>query len=151
MPKKPDYKTLELPANYKPSKKEEYMSPEQLAYFYKILIGERAEILGETDEVLDGVRTYQSDGTGAGDIIDNAQNETQILSEIRFRERDTKLLKIIDAALDRMEKGTYGYCVITGEKIGLDRLLARPMATMTVEAQEDYELKRAQRANASRS
>lgn len=140
---KQDYKTIELPAKYTPKKSEPYMCPEQLAYFYNILINQKDELLSDSDSVLNAVRMAEkTESVGVGDESDNATYNQDITMDLRISERNNKLLQKINAALDRMAKGEYGYSVISGEEIGLKRMIARPLATMTVEEQEEYEHRR---------
>jgi DnaK suppressor protein len=140
---KQDYKTIELPAKYTPKKSEPYMCPEQLAYFYNILINQKDELLSDSDSVLNAVRMAEkTESVGVGDESDNATYNQDITMDLRISERNNKLLQKINAALDRMAKGEYGYSVISGEEIGLKRMMARPLATMTVEEQEEYEHRR---------
>ena len=138
-----DYKTIELPAKYTPKKTEPYMCPEQLAYFYNILIAQKEELLSDSDSVLNAVRMAEkTESVGVGDESDNASYNQDITMDLRMSERNNKLLQKINAALDRMDKGEYGYSVISGDEIGLKRMMARPLATMTVEEQEEYESRR---------
>ena len=140
---KQDYKTIELPAKYTPKKSEPYMCPEQLAYFYNILINQKDELLSDSDSVLNAVRMAEkTESVGVGDESDNATYNQDITMDLRISERNNKLLQKINAALDRMAKGEYGYSVISGEEIGIKRMMARPLATMTVEEQEEYEHRR---------
>ena len=140
---KQDYKTIELPAKYTPKKSEPYMCPEQLAYFYNILHTQKEELLSDSDSVLNAVRMAEkTESVGVGDESDNATYNQDITMDLRISERNNKLLQKINAALDRMAKGEYGYSVISGEEIGLKRMMARPLATMTVEEQEEYEHRR---------
>ena len=135
-----DYKTIELPAKYTPKKTEPYMCPEQLAYFYNILIAQKEELLSDSDSVLNAVRMAEkTESVGVGDESDNASYNQDITMDLRMSERNNKLIQNINAALDRMDKGEYGYSVISGDEIGLKRMMARPLATMTVEEQEEYE------------
>ncbi len=137
---KQDYKTLELPARYTPKKSEPYMCPQQLAYFYQILSAQKDELLHDSDDVLNAVRMAEKNETaGVGDDSDNATFEQEITMNLRMAGRDNNLLKKIDAALARMENGTYGFSVVSGTEIGIQRMMARPLATMTVEEQEEYE------------
>ncbi len=137
---KQDYKTLELPAKYVPKKSEPYMCEQQLAYFYQQLSAERDELLQDKDTVLSEVRLAdKNESEGVGDDSDRATFEQEITMNLRMAGRDNNLLRKIEAALERMENGTYGYSVVSGEEIGLSRMLARPLATMTVEEQEEYE------------
>jgi DnaK suppressor protein len=140
---KQDYKTIELPAKYTPKKSEPYMCPEHLAYFYNILNTQKDELLSGRDSVLNAVRMAEkTESVGVGDESDNATYNQDITMDLRISERNNKLLQKINAALDRMAKGEYGYSVISGEEIGLKRMMARPLATMTVEEQEEYEHRR---------
>ena len=135
-----NYKTLELPPKYTPKKSEPYMCPQQLAYFYQLLTAQKEELLHDADSTLNAVRIAEkSDNAGVGDESDNATFEQEITMNLRLSERDNNLLKKINAALERIENGTYGYSVVSGEEIGLSRMLARPLATMTVDEQEEYE------------
>jgi DnaK suppressor protein len=135
-----NYKTIELSANYKPKKSEPYMCPTQLAYFYKILNTQKEELLSEHDSVLNAVRIADKTATvGAGDESDNATYAQDITMDLRISERNNKLLQKVNAALDRIENGTFGYSVVSGDEIGIQRMIARPLATMTIEEQEEYE------------
>ena len=137
---KQDYKTIELPAKYVPKKSEPYMCPEQLAYFYNILNTQKEELLSDSDSVLSAVRMAEkTESVGVGDESDNASYNQDITMDLRISERNNKLLQKINAALARMETGEYGYSVISGEEIGLKRMMARPLATLTIEEQEEYE------------
>lgn len=116
------------------------MCPEQLAYFYRLLMTQKDEIIHESDSVLSAVRLAEkTEAAGVGDDSDNATYEQDITMNLRMSERDNNLLKKINAALDRIENGTYGYSVVSGDEIGLNRMMARPLATMTIEEQEEYE------------
>ena len=135
-----NYKTIELPPKYVPKKSEPYMCPQQLAYFYHLLTAQKEELLQDSDSVLNAVRLAdKTESAGVGDESDNATFEQEITMNLRMSERDNNLLKKINAALERIENGTYGYSVVSGDEIGLSRMLARPLATMTVEEQEEYE------------
>ena len=137
---KKNYKNIELAPKYTPKKSEPYMCPEHLAYFYQVLTAQREELLSDHDSVLNDVRMAEkNESAGVGDEQDQASAEQEITLNLRLSERNSNLLKKIDAALDRIENGTYGYSVISGEEIGLQRLMARPLATMTIEEQEEYE------------
>ena len=138
-----NYKTIELDSKYKPKLSEPYMCAEQLAYFYNILNTQREELLSERDEVLNAVRMAdKTEAVGAGDESDNASYNQDITMDLRLSERCNKLLQKVNAALDRIENGTYGFSVVSGDEIGLKRMMARPLATMTVEEQEEYESRR---------
>ena len=135
-----NYKNIELPPKYTPKKSEPYMCPQQLAYFYQLLSAQKEELLHDSAATLNAVRMAdQTDAGGVGDESDNAAFEQEITMNLRMSERDNNLLKKINAALERIENGTYGYSVVSGEEIGLNRMLARPLATMTVDEQEEYE------------
>lgn len=129
-------KIVELPAGYKPSDKEEYMGPLQLAYFKKKLIDWRSELLEESRETLDHLK---EENWQEPDINDRASVEAEASLELRTRNRYRKLLDKIDAAVRRIDDGSYGYCEESGEEIGVKRLEARPIATLTIEAQERHE------------
>ncbi len=128
---------VKIPADYKPSEKDEYMSPEQLAYFKRKLEGWRDELIVESQETLEHLRTETRD---VGDEAERASRESDNILELRTRDRYRKLLRKIEEALKRVEEGAYGYCEETGEEIGLGRLEARPIATLTVDAQERREM-----------
>ena len=137
---KENYKTLELPPKYVPKKSEPYMCPQQLAYFYHLLMAQKEELVQDSDSVLNAVRLAdKTESTGVGDETDNATFEQEITMNLRMSERDNNLLKKINAALERIENGTDGYSVVSGDEIGLSRMMARPLATMTIEEQEEYE------------
>ena len=133
-----------LPANYKPTEKEKYMNPVMLEYFRQKLLHWKAEIIKESDEMLHDLQ--DEGGMQEPDIADRAAVETEVALELRARDRQRKLIAKIDEALDRVRTGDYGYCEDTGEPIGIKRLEARPVATLTVEAQEMHErMERTQR------
>ena len=137
---KKDYKKIELPPKYIPKKSEPYMCPEQLAYFYQLLSAQKQELMNTSDSVLNSVRMAdKSASDGVGDESDSATLEQEITMNLRMSQRDSNLLKKIDAALARINDGTYGYSVVSGDEIGIGRMLARPLATMTIEEQEEYE------------
>lgn len=143
MAAKKNYKTLELPPKYTPKKSEPYMCEQQLAYFYQMLMAQKEELMHDSDSVLSAVRLAEkTEAAGVGDDSDNATYEQDITMNLRMSERDNNLLRKINAALDRIENGTYGYSVVSGDEIGLNRMIARPLATMTVEEQEEYEQRR---------
>ncbi len=140
MAAKKNYKTLELPPKYTPKKSEPYMCEQQLAYFYQMLMAQKEELMHDSDSVLSAVRLAEkTEAAGVGDDSDNATYEQDITMNLRMSERDNNLLRKINAALDRIENGTYGYSVVSGDEIGLNRMMARPLATMTIEEQEEYE------------
>lgn len=127
---------VELPEGYAPSADEEFMNPLQQEYFRRKLIAWKEEILREARETLE---TLQSESLREPDVTDRASSETDWSIELRTRDRQRKLISKIDAALRRIETGEYGYCEVTGDPISLQRLEARPIATMTLEAQERHE------------
>ena len=128
--------TVELPEGYRPSADEPFMNDMQKEFFRRKLVAWREELLHESAETLDNLK---QGGITVPDISDRASAEADKALELRTRDRMRKVISKIDAALDRIEDGTYGYCEETGEPIGLERLIARPIATMTVEAQERHE------------
>ncbi len=125
-----------LPPDYRPSESEPFMNELQRAYFRQKLLSWKEDILRQTRETLAGLH---DDSTQHADIADRATSETDRALELRARDRQRKLISKIDAALARIEDGTYGYCEETGEPIGLKRLDARPIATLSLEAQERHE------------
>lgn len=125
-----------LPNDYQPAEDEPFMNVRQLEYFRRKLIAWRLELLEGSRETIEGLQ----DGTRAiPDVADRASEETDRALELRTRDRQRKLVSKIDAALRRIEDGEFGYCEMTGEPISLKRLDARPIATMTLEAQERHE------------
>lgn len=128
--------TVKLPAGYKPIEKEEYMNAKQLEYFRQKLTNWRKDLIEESRETIDHLR---EENWHEPDIADRASLETEAGVELRTRNRYLKLISKIDSALKRIEDGSYGYCEETGDKIGIKRLEARPVATMTIEAQERHE------------
>jgi DnaK suppressor protein len=128
--------TVKLPSGYKPAEKEEYMNPKQLEYFRQKLLNWRKDLLEESRETIDHLK---EENWHEPDIADRASLETEAGVELRTRNRYLKLISKIDAALRRIEDGSYGFCEETGDKIGIKRLEARPVATMTIEAQECHE------------
>ena len=127
---------LTLPPDYRPSDDEEFMNPIQAEYFRQKLIRWRADLLREADGTL---ASLSQGGILEADLTDRASVETDRALELRTRDRARKLVSKIDQALVRIETGTYGYCEETSEPIGLKRLEARPIATMSIEAQERHE------------
>jgi len=122
---------------YKPRRGEEYMSAEQLEHFRQILTAWKRELMEEVDRT---VHHMQDEAANFPDPSDRATQESEFGLELRTRDRERKLLRKIDSALNRIDEGTYGYCDETGEEIGLKRLEARPVATLCLEAQERREL-----------
>lgn len=133
---KSKYDSVKLQEGYKPSEKEEYMNDKQLAYFRSKLIEWKDELIKESNETLEHLK---NENWHEPDMADRASLETEAGVELRTRNRYLKLIEKIDAALRRIEDGSYGYCDETGDPIGIRRLEARPIATMTVEAQERHE------------
>ncbi len=127
---------IELPAGYEPGNDEPYMGPTQLAYFRRRLLEWRESLLEESQRT---IAQLQEEDKGLSDVVDRASQESEHTLELRTRDRYRKLLSKIDSALRRIEDGSYGYCEDTGEEIGLQRLRARPIASLTVEAQERRE------------
>ncbi|MEZ5465096.1 MAG: RNA polymerase-binding protein DksA [Lysobacteraceae bacterium] len=127
---------VELPAGYKPSGKEEYMSAKQLEYFRQKLLTWRSDLVEESKQTIDNLREEVRD---VGDEAERATRETENSLELRTRDRYRKLIGKIDKALKRVDEGDYGYCEETGEEIGIERLEARPIATLCLDAQERWE------------
>ena len=125
-----------VPPGYKPSADEEYMSPLQLEYFRQKLLARRAELVEESKQTIENLKEEVRD---VGDEAERASRETENALELRTRDRYRKLIGKIDSTLKRVDGGDYGYCVDTGEEIGLDRLEARPQAERTIDAQERWE------------
>jgi DnaK suppressor protein len=125
-----------LPTNYRPSETEEFMSAKQLEYFRQKLLSWRAELLADSTDTL---RHLKEESLLKPDITDRASLETERAIELRTRDRERKLISKIDAALTRIDTGTYGYCEETDQPIGIRRLEARPIATLSIEAQERHE------------
>ena len=121
---------------YRPSEDEPFMNERQLEYFKQKLLNWKEEILRESRETLSHLQT---DTENHPDLADRASSETDKALELRTRDRQRKLISKIDEALRRIEEGVYGYCEETGEPIGLQRLEARPIATLSLEAQERHE------------
>ena len=125
-----------LPEDYRPAEEEPVMNERQLEYFRRKLLNWKADLLDESRTTV----TALQDGTRSiPDVADRASEETDRALELRTRDRQRKLITKIDAALRRIEEGEYGYCEVTGDPISLKRLDARPIATMTLEAQERHE------------
>jgi len=128
---------ITLPPDYKPSKDEEFMNERQLEYFRQKLVAWKEELLKKSDDTLETMR--EEGGLIEPDITDRASAETDKAFELRTRDRYRKLISKIDASLRKIENGTYGYCEETGEPISLERLEARPIVTLSLEAQERHE------------
>jgi DnaK suppressor protein len=125
-----------LAKDYKPSEKEKYMSAAQLEYFRRKLLNWRDDLLAESQETINNLK---EENWREPDLSDRASLETEAGVELRTRNRYLKLIGKIDSALKRIDDKTYGFCEETGDPIGLKRLEARPIATMTIEAQERHE------------
>jgi DnaK suppressor protein len=122
---------------YRPTESEKFMNPRMREHFRKKLLSWRDELLRGSSETLNHLQ--EDNGAQAADLADRASNETDRSIELRTRDRERKLISKIDDALRRIEEGSYGYCVETDEPIGVKRLEARPIATLSVEAQERHE------------
>jgi len=132
----PSTVNIDLPPNYRPTAKEEYMGPRQLAYFRAKLQKWREDLVEESKQTIDNLRDEVRD---VGDEAERATRETENSLELRTRDRYRKLIGKIDKALKRIEEGRYGYCEETDEEIGIERLEARPIATLSLDAQERWE------------
>lgn len=132
----PRFQAGGVPDAYRPSANEEFMNPVQLAYFRQKLLSWKDEIVRESRDTM---AQLKSGSIREADVTDRASSETDWSIELRTRDRQRKLIAKIDAALRRIDEGEYGFCEVTGEPISLARLEARPIATMTVEAQERHE------------
>src|SRR5437764_2420012 len=129
-------KSPKLPTNYRPSDDEEFMSPKQLEYFRQKLLRWRADLLADSTGTL---RYLKEESLLKPDLTDRASLETERAIELRTRDRERKLISKIDSALQRIDTGTYGFCEETDQPIGIRRLEARPIATLSIEAQERHE------------
>jgi len=127
---------VNLPSNYRPTEREKFMNSKQQEFFRRRLLGWRDEIVRDTK---DTIQELQDDDGQAPDIADRATTESERSIVLRARDRQRKLVAKIDAALDRIDEGSYGFCDDTGEPIGIRRLEARPIATLSIEAQERHE------------
>ncbi|MBR1605456.1 MAG: RNA polymerase-binding protein DksA [Alphaproteobacteria bacterium] len=128
--------TVILPPDYKPSHDEEYMNDLQIEYFRQKLLNWKKSLVNQSEDTLEDLR---QGGLNQPDDIDRASLETDKALDLRTKDRARKLIGKIDDALLRIENGTYGFCEETGEPIGLERLEARPVATLSIEAQERHE------------
>ena len=125
-----------LPDDYRPAEDEPFMNDRQLMYFRRKLMGWKHDLLDDSKTTIEGLQ----DGTrNIPDVADRASEETDRALELRTRDRQRKLVAKIDSALRRIDQGEYGYCEVTGEPISLKRLDARPIATLSLEAQEKHE------------
>ncbi|EEW57383.1 C4-type zinc finger protein, DksA/TraR family [Tritonibacter mobilis] len=125
-----------LPEDYRPAEDEPFMNERQMEYFRRKLLNWKAELLDESRDTIEGL---QENTRNIPDVADRASEETDRALELRTRDRQRKLVAKIDAAIRRIDEGEYGYCDVTGEPISLKRLDARPIATMSLEAQERHE------------
>ena len=125
-----------LPEDYTPAEDEPFMNDRQLEYFSRKLLAWKNDLLSDSKETIEGL---QDGARNIPDIADRASEETDRALELRTRDRQRKLVTKIDSALRRIQEGEYGYCEVTGDPISLKRLDARPIATMSLEAQERHE------------
>ena len=131
-------KTRGYPDGYIPADQEDYMNPKQLAYFRDLLLGWRQELVSGNSDTISDLRENSSIEP---DLTDQATLEYEQTLELRNRDRARKLISKIDEALDRIRNGEFGYCEETGDPIGIGRLLARPIATLSIEAKRRQEKK----------
>lgn len=134
----PETSSTILPPDYRPSEKEKFMNPVMLEYFRQKLLRWRAELL---DESVETIKEMQEDNLQKPDIADRASAETDHALELRTRDRERKLISKINGALEKIDENTYGFCEETGEPISIARLEARPIASLSLEAQERHERK----------
>ena len=125
-----------IPKNYKPTSKEKYMCAKHKAYFKQLLFNWKLELIEQNNRI---VFNDHDDNSASADVIDQATSYTGKTVEMKTVARNKKLINKIDNAVSKIEEGTYGYCEETGEEIGLKRLMARPIASLTVGAQENHE------------
>ena len=125
-----------LPKNYKPTQKEKFMNAKMKEYFRQKLVSWKKDLLKESSQTLNNL---QNENEAKPDLTDRASEEIDRSFELRTRDRERKLINKIDAALQRIEDGSYGYCDETGDPISIKRLEARPVATLSLEAQEMHE------------
>ena len=125
-----------LPPDYRPTENEEFMNPLMREYFRQKLLSWRADLLKDSTETL---QHLQEETVPEADVTDRASTETDRFTELRTRDHERKLIGKIDSALRRLDDGSYGYCEETGDPIGIKRLDARPIATLSIEAQERHE------------
>ncbi len=125
-----------LPDDYRPAEDEPFMNERQVEYFRRKLLNWKEDLLADTRDTIEGL---QDSTRNIPDVADRASEETDRALELRTRDRQRKLVLKIDSALRRIDEGEYGYCEVTGEPISLKRLDARPIATMSLEAQERHE------------
>jgi DnaK suppressor protein len=125
-----------LPDDYRPAEDEPFMNERQVEYFRRKLLNWKEDLLADTRDTIEGL---QDSTRNIPDVADRASEETDRALELRTRDRQRKLVAKIDSAIRRIDEGEYGYCEVTGEPISLKRLDARPIATMSLEAQERHE------------
>lgn len=125
-----------LPEDYRPAEDEPFMNDRQLEYFRRKLLNWKQDLLAESRDTIEGL---QDNTRNIPDVADRASEETDRALELRTRDRQRKLVSKIDSAIRRIDEGEYGYCEVTGEPISLKRLDARPIAIMSLEAQERHE------------
>ena len=128
---------VKISKKYVPKEKEKYMCAKHLAFFKKKLIDWRADLIKTNNEAL--YNSSLDDNSASADIVDQASSYTEKNVEMRAINRQIKLISKIDSALNRIKNGTYGFCEDTGDPIGLKRLMARPVATLSIAAQEKHE------------
>ena len=128
--------SMTLPPGYRPTDREQFMNPLQQEYFKQKLLKWKQELINESNQTL---ASLQEESLSQPDLADRATAETDRALELRTRDRFRKLIAKIDSAMRRIDENTYGYCEETGEPIALKRLEARPIATLSVEAQERHE------------
>jgi DnaK suppressor protein len=136
---------VKLPEGYRPSTDEPFMNERHQEYFRLKLLAWREELLEDYEETRANLGNRER---SEGDEVDLTSGESELALELRFRDRERKLLAKIDQALERLAEGTYGYCVETGKPIGLERLEARPATALCIEAQEEHERREALRGRA---
>lgn len=134
--------SVDLPEGYIPSDDEPYMNPRQIEYFRRELVAWRENLLEESEKTLNKLKEDKERDIEA---VDQGTNESATAFELRTRDRYRKLIKKIERALERISNGTYGFCEETEEEIGIRRLLARPIATLSLEAQERHEREKKKR------
>ena len=128
---------VKISKNYIPKEKEKYMCAKHLAFFKQKLLDWKSELIRTNNEAL--YNASMDDNSTSADIVDQASSYTEKNVEMRAINRQIKLISKIDSALKRVKDGTYGYCAETGDPIGLKRLIARPVATLCIAAQEKHE------------
>lgn len=138
-----NYKNIVLDPKYVPKKTDKYMSDDMKAYFYNMLVGQRAELIASIEGNISALSESINidDADGPDDDGDKSMMTQQADTQMKMLDRDKNMLDKIDSALERLEKNTFGYSVISGAQIGIKRMLAQPLATMTVEEREEYEAK----------